>query len=365
MRRYVILAGVLLSGTGQLASAAEDYPAIQGGGRVHVDYTFFDRDKYPYADGGELRRGRAYVGGNLSPVWDFRVQVEFSGDEPELKDGYLRYSGAGNHRFTLGNFKQFSSLEYLTSSNNMTFTERAMVNALVTDRRMGAGFENWSARYTLGISAYTHEANNNARGNGYGGRFVYRPAFAGDALLHLGVNVARESPDGDRVRLRARPDSHQDSHRIVDTGVIAGVDNFTRVGLEAAYVNQRFSAQAEYVRQDLSRLAGGDLDLSGYYLYASYFLTGDSRPYSNSSGAFGTLTPSNAGGAWELAARFSSLDLTDQPIAGGQADTVTLGVNYYLNRDVRLTANYIMADADDVAGDDDPNALQLRLRITF
>lgn len=365
MRRFAILTGVLLIGSGQLVLAAESYPSIRGGGRIQADSTLFDNDKYSYQDGSELRRGRVYVRGNLSGAWDYRIQAELSGEEPELRDGYLRYTGAGNNRVTIGNFKQFSSLENLTSSNNMTFTERAMANILVIDRRMGVGYQRWSNHYTLGASVYTHEANNNVRGDGFGGRLVYRPLLQGGTILHLGINAARESDGDDSMRLRARPESHQDSHRLVDTGAISDVDHFDRFGLEAAYVRDRFSAQAEYNRQDISRNMGPDLAFPGYYLYASYFLTNDSRPYSNASGAFATLTPSSPRGAWEVAARFSSLDLSDRSVLGGQADTVTLGINYYLNRNVRFTANYIMADSDEFAGDDDPAALQLRLRITF
>lgn len=356
---------VLLALLGQAVSAAENTPTVEFGGRVHADATYYDNDKFPYQDGSELRRGRIYFRGLLAPDWEYRVQTEFSGDDPELKDGYVRYTGPNNASITVGSFKQFSSLEFLTSSNNITFSERAMVNALVTDRRMGVGYQRWDERYTLGASVYTHEANNNVRGEGVGGRFVYRPALQGDAMLHLGVNLARETDDDDRLRLRARPDSHQSSHRIIDTGTIANVDEMERVGFEAAWVQDRFSAQGEFVTQEIGRSLGSDLSFSGYYAYASYFLTDDTRPYSNSSGAFGTVDPSSERGAWEVAARLSSLDLSDAGVLGGQAETLTFAVNYYMNRNVRLSANYIMADSDAVAGDDDPNILQLRIRVTF
>jgi phosphate-selective porin OprO/OprP len=156
-----------------------------------------------------------------------------------------------------------------------------------------------------------------------------------------------------------------DDHRIVDTGTLVDVDGYNTLVLESVYVNGRFSAQAEYMRQDLDRGSLQDLTFDGYYAYVSYFLTDDSRPYSNSLAAFGTLTPSSSAGAWELGARFSTLDLTDGGISGGEVDSLTFAVNYYMTRDLRFQLNYIMTDSDDVAGDDNPNALQLRLRFTF
>lgn len=343
----------------------QDTPNLEFGGRIQADSTNFDNDKFQYQDGSELRRGRLFVRGDLSENWDYKVQYDFAPDNSELKDGYVRYSGISNSRITLGNFKQFSSLEELTSSNNMTFTERALPNTLVTGRRMGAGYQTWGDRYSLAASVYGHEANNLVRGTGAAARLVYRPQLGEGEMLHLGLALAREESDDDTVRLRARPESHQDGHRIINTDRIAGIDNFNKIGLEAAYVNGRLSAQTEFVRQNLQRKLGSDLSFDGYYAYVSYFLTDDSRPYSTSDASFGTVSPNSSEGAWEVAARISNLDLNDRDIAGGEADILTLGVNYYMTRDLRFTANYIMADSDDIAGNDDPNALQLRIRYTF
>ena len=344
---------------------AQDTPNIEFGGRIQADATDFDNDKFSYDGGGELRRGRLFVRGDLSENWDYKLQYDFAPDDAELKDGYIRYSGFENSRITIGNFKQFSSLEELTSSNNMTFTERALPNALITGRRLGVGYQHWSDRFSAAISAYTHEGNNLTRGDGVAGRFVYRPNVGEGGLFHLGVNVAREDRESHSVRFRARPESHEDSHRIISTGSIAGVEFFTKLGLEAVYVRGKLSVQTEIVKQDVKRRFDSDLSFDGYYAYVSYFLTNDTRPYSNSDANFGTITPSSNSGAWEIAARVSSLDLSDNDIAGGEADIITLGVNYYMTRNLRFTANYMMADSNDVAGDDDPNALQLRLRYTF
>ncbi len=363
MRKLMTLLAVI--GLAPMVQAAESYPSVDFGGRIQADATYFDNDKYPYADGSEVRRARVYWQGDVAEDWSYRAQWEFAGDDVAVKDAYLRYNGFSNTQITVGHYKPFSGLEFLTSSNNMTFTERAMVNGFQGDRRLSAGVSHWNDRYTIQAALFTHEASNAIRGNGANARFVYRPDIGAGQLLHLGVVMGQETDDNDTVRLRARPDSHQDSHRIIDTGNIANVDDLDRFGVEAAFVQGKFSAQGEYLRRDINRYAGGDLSFDGYYLSASYFLTEDSRPYSNSSAAFGTLTPNDSEGAWEIGARISNLDLTDQSVAGGSADVLTLGVNYYMTRAIRFSANYMMADSDDVAGDDDPNALQLRVRITF
>lgn len=348
------------------ALAAEDTPAINFAGRIQADHTRYDGGKYPYADGSEVRRLRAGFGGNLTSAWEYRVEYDFAPDDPEVKDIYFRYTGFTNTRITLGNFKVFSSLDELTSSNNTTFAERGLPNALVTARRTAIGYQTWSDNYSFSAATYTHEPNNLERGTGNAARFVYHPKLGNGALLHLGVNAAIEKPDDKTARLRSRPEMHQDDHRIIDTRTLVGVDNTTKLGLEAAYTLNRWSVQGEYIRKSISRKNASDPSFDGYYAYISYFLTNDTRAYTNSEGIFGTVAPAADTGAWEIAARFSDLDLNDGTISGGQADAITLAVNYYMTRDLRFQANYVFTDSKGgtVLGDD-PNGLQLRVRLTW
>ena len=115
-----------------------------------------------------------------------------------------------------------------------------------------------------------------------------------------------------------------------------------------------------------------DVDVDGWYVYASWFLTGESRPYKFKKGAFGRVKPRNGYGAWELAGRVSELDLNDKDIRGGEERNWTLGLNWYINPNVRVVANYINVDNDifadddgDVRGNDDPTIFQTRLQLDF
>ena len=127
----------------------------------------------------------------------------------------------------------------------------------------------------------------------------------------------------------------------------------------------------------MSRESGfEDFDFDGSYIYASYFLTGESRAYSAKKGKFGRVKPkSKKHGAWELALRYSTLDLDDGSIQGGEEDNITIGVNWYATKYVRFMANYVMTDSDptsyrhnDGSGnrvDDELNVFQLRAQIDF
>ncbi|WP_373501249.1 porin [Desulfococcus sp.] len=72
-------------------------------------------------------------------------------------------------------------------------------------------------------------------------------------------------------------------------------------------------------------------------------------------------------GAWELGARWSWLDLTDNEISGGEENNFTLAVNWYLNPNYRFMFNYIYADATDRkdAEDGKANIFQTRFQVDF
>ena len=211
------------------------------------------------------------------------------------------------------------------------------------------------------------------------GRVHFAPIAEKERVIHLGVAASYRGSDGDNeIRFRERPESHVTDTRLVDTDIIPAYDNETLYGLEAAAVFGPFSAQSEYMQAsvDVSG-SGSDPDFNGWYIYGSYFLTGEHRPYKASSGSFGRVKPASivgkgGHGAWELAARYSSIDLDDSDIKGGEEDNITLGVNWYATPNIRFMANYVRASTDSTspisypaAGDEDVNIYQLRSQVDF
>ena len=126
----------------------------------------------------------------------------------------------------------------------------------------------------------------------------------------------------------------------------------------------RFRAEGLLSRVDRAASAGGDLAFDGYYAFVSWFLTGESRPYKGAT--FGRVTPKNKRGAWEIAARYQAIDLTDGNITGGEQETITLGVNFYVNKYLRFMFNYSSVEVTGgVNGDEEPSAFMLRAAIDF
>ena len=107
----------------------------------------------------------------------------------------------------------------------------------------------------------------------------------------------------------------------------------------------------------------GDPEFGAWYAQLGWVLTGESRRYNIANASYQNPQPymnvtSQGGiGAWELALRFSHTDLdfhegdfgSPTPadgIRGGVQDIWTLGLNWYLNATVRITANWLNVDVD-------------------
>lgn len=100
---------------------------------------------------------------------------------------------------------------------------------------------------------------------------------------------------------------------------------------------------------------------------ASWFLTGEHREYDEGDGTFGWVSPSrpllggDGPGAWQVAARFSRLDLDERFVRGGQLADATLGVNWTIDDALRLSWNWVRADLEGAGRTD---ILQLRFALS-
>jgi len=137
---------------------------------------------------------------------------------------------------------------------------------------------------------------------------------------------------------------------IVNTGAIRARSYNHLIG-ELAGVWGPFTASGEYHYTNVQRLPfssatnqRGSLHFYGWHAQASYVLTGESRGYDFCRGTIGTLVPCSTCGAWEIAARYSYVNLMNKDLYGGASNDITLGLNWYVNENVRFAFNYIRAE---------------------
>ncbi len=341
-------------------------------GRILFDYDYFDgvHNNGKSGRGTELRRGRVHLKGTFKK-WEGKIQVELNDqtERAQFKDAYIRYKGWDNVSLTLGKAKEPFSLEVSESSKYLATIERAMASeAFGPSRSYGLGLfaQRGNATFAGGIYAEGQNEEDNQETYAWTGRVTYAPLLTKDAIIHLGLAGSFRDMDGSDYQIKERAEVHK-ANKIVESGTTVA-DNVFLLGLEAAAVFGPFSLRTEYMRADVeAQSESGDksADYDGYYVEASYFLTGDSRKYKG--GRFRKLKPPKANGAWQVLARFSNLDAHDNN-EGVEADNITLGINYYASQNIRISANYLMTDiegSDVNPNENDGETLSFRFQYLF
>jgi phosphate-selective porin OprO and OprP len=392
MKKFLmaVLAVAIMMGVGTHAEATklvdelkkkgiltEDYfPEVKLRGRFHMDAGWHDEDVTRFGDGFNNRRTRMGITGKLTPEWSFMIEYDFAENGTSANDVVLNRKLAGG-TFKIGQFKVPMGLNELTSSNSITFIERASnSNVIVDARRMGIGYDYNMKQAGFQSMVYGRSMGGKQDGDmpmGVAARIYGNPIVNDNMLIHIGGSVAFEDRrDYNTLRFRDRPEARADSSiRLIDTGNITNVDDTLKAGLELALQLGSFSLEGEYLMVDVNRDEGDEPGFDGYHVQASYVVTGESRGYRD--GVFRGVSPeNNPWGAVEVAARFSSIDLNDDGFDGsGKQENITLGVNYYVSSNIRFMANYIMVDVTDrnpaviAGGEDSPDIFLLRAQYNF
>ena len=88
-----------------------------------------------------------------------------------------------------------------------------------------------------------------------------------------------------------------------------------------------------------------DPSVQGYHLTASMALTGEVRGYNKQMGLFkpfpiARTVHQNGWGAWEIGARYSSIDANDGLLEAGNMDIWSAGISWWLTPQFKASLNY-------------------------
>lgn len=362
-------------------------------GRLHLDYWAFPRDSSAInliegtnpqrspQDRFELRRIRIGIRGTVPPQnVSYQLDLEFSGvDQVEVRDAWIGINDIPLlETVRVGNQKRPYALDQLNSSNFMVFIERPLMIEAVNDpnRRLGiqsfgvAKDKSWNWRY--GVFHLENIADNGVISDDtyqleLAGRLAATPWFKESECRsdywHVGFATSFAFPSEDQnnttARFRTRPEARSVS-RWFDTEAIVGTQAYQLLFAESVLNLGPVQLGGEYVSTWVQRstATGPTVHFQGGYIYASYFLTGESLPWNRELGILGRLEPKrdflHAGsgrfggrGAWQLAGRLSHADFNDDNINGGRGRSATLALNWYWNSHTRLQFNYIFGRIDD------------------
>ncbi|WFU38169.1 OprO/OprP family phosphate-selective porin [Bradyrhizobium sp. CB82] len=356
-------------------------------------------------DSGEnVRRARIGVAGKFFNDWNFALVYDFGGSadgfggsapgsDPGggvsgIENAYLSYTGLkpfGGKMAVEGGIMDIPyTLDEATSSNDILFMERASSGVIATNiaagdfrSTVGTRWWNdvfWAGAYVTGpATGAIHSASSvNPPGTSeqYGAvaRVAGQLVSGRDYSVHLGADAQwliqppRNMITGAQtLTLSDRPELRIDPTTLISTGAIANASGAQVYSMEAAATYGPLILQGEYFWYNVDRSANTglppigapSLHFQGGYAQAGYVLTGENHAYNPSTASYGGIKPAHpfsldggGWGAWEVAGRFSTIDLNNQlatatGISGGRQTVYTLALNWYVNGNVRFMLDYL------------------------
>lgn len=352
-------------------STAEDDVKFRIGGRFQEDFSSaslrprrFGPALTDHVDGR-----RTYFESYLSLAGGIEVAFQYDFNDPvrPIVDAVVGYHGYNPFVVTVGNFKEPFSQNQLQSDNTTTFTERSLMDAFAPGRSFGGAIGAALNNFTAAAGVYGANANFGPDTNGIGGtaRVTYAPILTDNQVLHFGVAGSYRSLDqnGQTASFSSRPEDFLFARALVNTGTLRNADDIARINGEAIYQYGPFRVQGEYTHVDVGGRAGQvDRSFQGGYVEAGWVVNGKGRVYRVTppyGAEFAVLQGvqvedaqriSKGGfGVFELAGRYSSIDLASRNTRGGHEEDFTAGLNWYPDRNIRFMADYVHARAEPAA----------------
>ncbi len=323
--------------------------------------TFPGESSVPLSDQILIRRARPALSGTVYKYVDFYFRPDFGQGTTVLYEAYMQVNYFSQANLRVGKFKPPVGLERLQSDDDTNFIERGLPTLLVPSRDIGyqisGDIVKRRAGYAVGVfngvpdNSLSDSSPSDHRD--YAARIFLTPFLpnAKSPLSGLGFGIGASSGNDDGLALPAYKTFGQNTFFTFASGVVS-MGHRTRLAPQAYYYNGPFGLLAEYTVAEEGLQKGTlrrDVAFRSWQVQASYLLTGDKK-------GFGTLSPRKAfdpknhgWGAVELAARTGDFSVERGFFDYGFGTVATSprsarewvgGVNWYLNRAVRISADY-------------------------
>lgn len=342
--------------------------ALHVHGRVLTDFGHVsDNNGRQDRNATTFRDVRLGADGTAFGDFKYKLQIDFSQNQVDIKDAFVQYTGWDPITISVGNYWTTNVLDKWTSSLQVSLAEPAgFSEAFNIQRRLGAWITYQGSVFRVDAGAYgaalrIPDVQADSEGYAFSARAVYFPKIGDDIQLHFGASVLYRdySPaaglDNNQTRLRARPQSSLSAFRYIDTGNL-NADHDLFWGVEAAAVWGPVWFESEWAQDKVKKITGkldDSATFKGGYAGLGWFITGEKRGYKPGEwDRTKVLRPVGKAGGWgalALVGRVDYVDLNDVTanIRGGKQLMLIGGVNWHLNDNMVIKVNYAHADVKD------------------
>ena len=349
---------------GYLQSVPERVPFIREKGliffgRTEVDYAHYNTGVLSSDSGFRVRSLRAGLAKAFPHSVSMKAEIDLTDGDSNFADLYIRYRHKRWGLLTAGNQRVAQTLVNQTSRISRTFMEEPLpAEAFGLGRRLALGWDVNKSKSGIHFTMFGPDLNGSIGDSGLAGRVYFNPTRSRFSVFHVGVSAVSENMSR-KTRFYSHPESRVTSTRLVDTGIYEDITHQYIGALEIAGAKDSFMFRGEFFRATWDRSTTKNPVFGGFYTQASWVLTGES--YNYTQGKFVRIRPQKPRGAWEVAVRYSVVDLNDLDVKGGKEKNLTVGLNWYAPANqFRVMSNIIFVRTDEYGGDESPTILQLR-----
>jgi phosphate-selective porin OprO and OprP len=376
-------------------STADDAFRVHVGGTTQFDYgwnaagqavQFGPGGTGEFQDGAVFRRARITIDGTMYQHFEWVAEFDFANNVDN--DNGSTSTPIGSPSFTnvwvgvndlpwigtmrVGWMKEPIGFEHMTNIRWRNFMESAPGGDSLSLTSPGVLILNATENQRVTWAAGFFHIQNDNFGFGFGdgeyaetGRVTFLPWYEdeGAELLHLGIGASHRALDNNQIDIKARPSVRTmpgtDEPRLAETGTILGSRQEV-FDVEVAGVYGPWTLQSEYYWASIQDaffpdsppphgMPLGTLFYQGAYIELLYFLTGEHQPYDRKDAVFDRVIPlrnfniwngSGGLGAWQVGFRYGFLDLQDKGVNGATLHDMVLGLNWFLNPNMKIQWNF-------------------------
>jgi phosphate-selective porin OprO/OprP len=359
------------------ASPDKDF-SLKLRGYAQADARFYIGDNIPINDTFLIRRMRPLIEGTIFRDYDYRIMLDIAskgslttGNNALLQDASLNAHYWPQFQIQAGKFKPPIGYEHLVSDAHLLLLERGYPSELEPNREVGLQFHGqlFGGRLNYAVGAFNGVSDGGSEDFDVAddhkdiiGRLAAQPfKLSGNPYLEglgFGVGGSIGTQNGalpSFVTTAAQKFfSYASGAGTTNSPNVVADGTHWRVNPEFQYTFGPFGLFAEYVvsAQELQRTAGAAISEAtvantAWNITASYLLTGEPNTLRGASPREPFSPRSEGWGAWEIVGRVGELAIDPDafpfyatPDSARRALSFGIGLNWYLNRNVKLNLDY-------------------------
>lgn len=369
----------ITAGAGGFAiSSADTNFVLELKGLLQVDSrNFFGDNAYLEGnDGFFLRRARPIIEGTVFRDFEFNLTPDFGGNNVQLFDAWINYRNRPELQLKIGKFKGPVGFENLQSDATLPFNERSLVSNFVPSRNIGVQLWGELAGGAVSYAGGVFNDAGDGRNPGhsdfndskeFAGRLAFQPFKHThlDSLQGFGFGAAGSYTDvnsnsaalpgttGGTLPGYVTSGLQQYFAYNPATGTVVADGVHWRISPYAYYTWGPFGVLGEYLTMNQGLARSGTstrttVSDSAWQASVQWVLTGEDASFNGIVPRKSFDPREGKWGAWQLVARFAQAGLdqdafpvfADPSLSAYQATSWAVGVNWWLNRNVRVLTSY-------------------------